>query len=513
MGLFGKKDFQKGMEAGAKPFEDKFKQQADAINRVSDKLEKGIEKVSGVVHEVVDGLTSIEKKRLYDLNTQFDIKNLEDHEKELLLAGLFTLAGETANENQQAYVRSVKKYLDIKNPQTDIDLSGIENLSDLNAQKAIFNVFAEFLFLSQNDFSFLDKNDDLFDLFSVKRKDRDAIITSIQSIYNAVGAQGLCEHYGFVADDGKGLLQTKENVSFVIPDTVDDSIEAHSAVISSDGKYVAFFDNDGIQIMDTQSKEMVHKVNESSFASDVIAVSSSGNLIVKRRVLREYTLWDIQKEEEISYMDCIFPFPVLFSFSPDSKRLAYILKINDCALEVIKTQDGNRLLSINGKENVFDNAKSLAYSQDGRYLAVLSDETGFIFDARNGSEVYRLENIPDELLSRSPRIIFSHNGKHVLILLHNGLITIWDAQKRSMLLQIGEVINEEECGAICLSPDDKIIVAGYSNGIIRFHNTETGEQLKQLQSDKSAIEWLSYTPDGKTLISYTGGNIKFWVSE
>ena len=35
MGLFGKKkDFQKGMEAGAKSFEDKFKQQADAINSV-----------------------------------------------------------------------------------------------------------------------------------------------------------------------------------------------------------------------------------------------------------------------------------------------------------------------------------------------------------------------------------------------------------------------------------------------------------------------------------------------
>jgi len=204
-----KKDFLKGMEAGAKPFEDKFKQQANAINRVSDKLEKGIEKVSGVVNEVVDELTSIEKKRLYDLNTQFDIKNLEDHEKELLLAGLFTLADKTANENQQAYVRSVKKYLDIKNPQTDIDLSVIENITDLNAQKAIFNVFAEFLFLSQNDDSFLDENEELFDMFSVKRKDRDIIIGSIHTIYNTVGAQGLCEHFGFVSDDSKGLLQTE----------------------------------------------------------------------------------------------------------------------------------------------------------------------------------------------------------------------------------------------------------------------------------------------------------------
>jgi len=109
-------------------------------------------------------------------------------------------------------------------------------------------------------------------------------------------------------------------------------------------------------------------------------------------------------------------------------------------------------------------------------------------------------------------MVFSRDGKHV-ITFGNGVLTIWDAKRGNMLLQIGEYNNEERDGAICLSPDNKIIAAGYSNGVIRFFNAETGELLKQLQGDKRYIELLSYTPDGKTLISCADGKVKFWVSE
>jgi hypothetical protein len=208
------KDFKKGIEAGAKPFEDKFKQHSEALTRVADKTETGIESVRGVMNAVIDDMTALEKKRLYDLNTQFDIKTLEDEEKELLLAVLFTLAKDDANENQQAFVRSVKKYLDIKNPQTDIDPAGIENIENLTAQKALFQTFAEFCFLEQENDAFLEERETLFDLFSIKKKDREAILGNIHAIHSATGAQGLCEKYGYVpAAAGNGLLEAPEPVA------------------------------------------------------------------------------------------------------------------------------------------------------------------------------------------------------------------------------------------------------------------------------------------------------------
>ena len=196
----GRKDFQKGMEAGAKPFEDKLKQQADAINRVSDKIETGIKKIDGVVENVIDELSSIQKKELFDLNTQFDINNLEEFEKEQLLSCLFTLANDSANENQQAYIRSVKKYLDIKTPQTQIDLSGIENIENLMTQKAMFQTICEFLFLKNENFDFFNEYSVFFDYFSIKKKDSDIILENVMKIYKATGAQGLCEKYGYAID-------------------------------------------------------------------------------------------------------------------------------------------------------------------------------------------------------------------------------------------------------------------------------------------------------------------------
>jgi hypothetical protein len=198
------KDFKKGIEAGAKPFEDKFKQHAEAITRVSDKLEAGMDKVTGVVEAVIDDMSVIEKKRLYDLNTQYDLQSLEDYEKELLVAGLFTLAKGTANENQQSYVRSVTKYLGIKNPQTEVDLSGIENIESLGSQKAMFQTFAEFIFLEKEDVAVLTEYEDLFDLFSVKKKDCLAIFDNILKLYKVVGAKGLSEKFGFTVN-AKGI--------------------------------------------------------------------------------------------------------------------------------------------------------------------------------------------------------------------------------------------------------------------------------------------------------------------
>ncbi|GHV45873.1 hypothetical protein AGMMS49546_32790 [Spirochaetia bacterium] len=192
------KDFKKGIEAGAKPFEAKFEQQAKAMERTSKKLEDGMDKISGTMDAIIDDMSAVEKKRLYDLNTQYDIKEMEDYEKELLLAGLITLAGDDANENQQSYIRSVKKYLGIKNPQTNIDLSGIENIENLTTQKALYQTFGEFLFLANENDSFLDEKEYFLDYFSVKNKDRTAILDCIHQIYKSTGALGLCEKYGFV---------------------------------------------------------------------------------------------------------------------------------------------------------------------------------------------------------------------------------------------------------------------------------------------------------------------------
>lgn len=198
-----RKDFTAGMEAGAKPFEQKFKAQADAVDRLGKRINAKLEDISDIQEEILSDLSARERKELYDLNTAVDIADLDDSEKEFLLAVLYTLANMTTEvtPHQQSYVRSVKNYLQIRNVQTGVDLSAIENIDSKKAEKAILQCVMEFLFLENCNHNYWDEYDDVLDYFSVKNSEIRKIQNSIDAIYKATGADGLSEKYGFVASE------------------------------------------------------------------------------------------------------------------------------------------------------------------------------------------------------------------------------------------------------------------------------------------------------------------------
>lgn len=214
------KDFKRGMEAGAKPFNDKFNQTSQAINKVGGQISEKIDSLNGVMDEVIDDLNSIKKKEIYDLNTKFDLKkDLDDAEKELLAALLITISNSGAENNtyQQKFIRSVNSYIEINNPQLSIDVSNIENVDNLSSQKAILQVIMEYLFLEYGNFEFLeDYEESLFDYFNVNKKGVNEIKECIKVIYNATGFEGIAEKYGYVVEENiengdKDKLEKKFN--------------------------------------------------------------------------------------------------------------------------------------------------------------------------------------------------------------------------------------------------------------------------------------------------------------
>ena len=146
---FMNKNYKQGMIDASKPFEEKFNLQEDKIKQQVNKIEQNIDNLKEVSEIIMDDLDSYQKKQLFDLNTQFDIINLAEYEKEFLLASLYTLSNDISNlsEEQQKYILSVKNYLNIVNPQTNIDINNIENIKDTDSQRAILQVILEFLFL------------------------------------------------------------------------------------------------------------------------------------------------------------------------------------------------------------------------------------------------------------------------------------------------------------------------------------------------------------------------------
>lgn len=200
-----KKDYKQGMADAMSAYEAFGEKQEAAIRHVGAEIEKTagkVDRLGGKIGEIADYITDQEKAALYKLNTPVDIADLEDAEKRILLAVLYQLSADEkeVTEEQQNYVRAVQQYLKIYNPQTEIDLSAVENIEDISTQKAVLQSVLEFFRLGTHPDELTDRQEGFLDYFQVNRRTRREIDGFINAIVEVVGIKGLSEKYGFVAE-------------------------------------------------------------------------------------------------------------------------------------------------------------------------------------------------------------------------------------------------------------------------------------------------------------------------
>lgn len=241
----GKKDFVKGMEAGAKPFEQKFKELSESTEKVGEKINSRLDGLGDIMDTVIDDLSDMQKKELYHLNTPYDLKeDLDEDEKEILAALLLRLSEFTENnEYQKKFIRAVNAYIEITTPQAGLDISCIENIENVSSQKILMQTAMEYLYLADGDFSFLDDlEEEVFGHFCVNRKGIREIEGYIEAVSNAVGKEGIAEKYGFVpeekAEEGKIDADTfrlyKEATPYdLLEDLSEQETDALCAVLSA----------------------------------------------------------------------------------------------------------------------------------------------------------------------------------------------------------------------------------------------------------------------------------------
>jgi hypothetical protein len=161
------KGFEEGMEAAAKPYEAKYQQYAEAFDRVKKEFDQNWKEATNVTDEILDDLKRRQNKILFRNNTQVDIKDLADYEKEILVATLYTLSKDYSNEDQKGYIRAVQKYLEIKNPQQVPILPWQFRNWTQNLQKLFFKCVWNICFLQTKRRNFLLNMKNAFSPFSM----------------------------------------------------------------------------------------------------------------------------------------------------------------------------------------------------------------------------------------------------------------------------------------------------------------------------------------------------------
>lgn len=212
MDLFGrKKMYKKGMSDALKANADFQKKQQEALEHIRKEFDGNLQKMSKAILDlddnvfgIIDHLNSKEKAALYKLCTPMDIKELEKEEKYLLVAVLFQLAsdeGDILNDFQRNFIRSIQQYLEISNPQTNLeDVSVVGDINSLDAQKAFLRVALEFIYL-QDDDEFTNSQVDFLSYFSVNKKQSELIESDVARFFNILGAEGLSQKYGYVSEE------------------------------------------------------------------------------------------------------------------------------------------------------------------------------------------------------------------------------------------------------------------------------------------------------------------------
>lgn len=312
-------------------------------------------------------------------------------------------------------------------------------------------------------------------------------------------------------------------------------------VFSPNGKMLATLGNDRrIRLWDFASGQELRELSAPIVDNQAtLAFSPDGKLLALASNNARIQLWDLTTGKDLRRFENLQVAISSLAFSPDGKSLAtcgnnLIINLWEVATgkesgqlqwkkEEPKAEQGNDLVKAiravkdfiagdNEMQEQFFSAQTLAYSSDGKMLAVGGyDGAGQgrirLWDPIKGKQLREWAGQQGNIT----KVLFSPNNKVLATLTNNQsavqlLDTTTGKEIRRHTVDSGMLL------AFAFSPDSKkLAYAGHTEGI-RVADVSNGKDARQLDGTKQASFFtLAFTPDGKTLAAGGQGNvIQMW---
>jgi WD40 repeat protein len=201
------------------------------------------------------------------------------------------------------------------------------------------------------------------------------------------------------------------------------------------------------------------------------------------------------------------------AWSPDSAILASGA-IEDPVVRLWDPSSGRLIRALDGQTGW---TRSLAFSSDGKLLASGSTDLAIrLWDVATGRVVQTLKGHTDFLGG----VAFSPDGKLLASGSRDGTVRLWDvATGRAHEVFKFQAPMNAEAGerywttGVAFSPDGKTLAVGAIDGIVRLLDPATGEVQRELKGHTSwiVIRGVVFSPDGKTLATGSiDGTVRLW---
>ena len=232
-----------------------------------------------------------------------------------------------------------------------------------------------------------------------------------------------------------------------------------------------------------------------------VALSPDGKRIISGSSDNTVKLWDAETSTEVMTMRGHTSSVVAVAFSPDGKQIAS--GSHDRTVRVWDASSGKELMTLIGHQTAI---LSVRFSPDAnRIVSGSYDDTVKVWDAKTGIQAMTLHGL--EINS----VAFSPDGKQIVSCDVWGEIKVWDAVtgKEETTLR-GYGYDNGWFPSISFSPNGKFIVSGWGNEI-KIWDVTKGTEIMTLRGHDGPTLSVTFSKDGKNIVSGSMDNtIKVW---
>jgi hypothetical protein len=185
------------------------------------------------------------------------------------------------------------------------------------------------------------------------------------------------------------------------------------------------------------------------------------------------------------------------AFSPDGSMLASVS--SDKTLRIWRMPDGAPIHTITGKNDLHD----IAFSPDGRTIAVASDSGVDLWDAVDGLLLRSIEGDNSFAVAFSPDALTVASGSY------GGSLYLARVLDGALLLTLRG--HTSYITNVIFSPDGAMIASASEDNTVRLWRATDGASLKTLSGHTGRVVGLAFVPDGQAIISGAGDDtIREW---